>query len=94
MPWRVLVPGAETRARLATLPPGAKKAIRGAFDAMGKDWPGPSLDVKALDMSPGQPPLYRVRVGDWRFAVEVAGQDLRVVHVFHRSEGYDWLERF
>ena len=36
---------------------------------------------------------FRVRVGTYRFVSTRQGQAQRVVKVFHRSEGYGWLER-
>lgn len=52
------------------------------------------LDVKRLDLPDREAPVYRLRVGDWRVVYLVAGTDVLVVRIFHRSEGYQWLETF
>ena len=79
---------------VASLSPGPKKAIRRALDALRKDARGaPGLDVRRLDGPPGLEPVYRIRVGEYRIAFGFDGKNVRVVNIFHRRDGYGWLER-
>ncbi len=73
------------------LPPAPKQAIRRALDQLALDRFSPGLDVRLL-RGPGDP-KFRIRVGDHRIAFVVLERETRVLHVFHRSEGYGWLER-
>ena len=73
------------------LPPGAKRAVRHALDQLAQDRFSKGLDVRLL-RSDGDP-KFRIRVGDDRIAFVVLERETRVLHVFHRSEGYGWLER-
>lgn len=73
------------------LPPQAKKAVRKALDQLAVDRFSPGLDVRLL-RSPGDP-KFRIRVGDYRVVFLVRERETRVLRVFHRSEGYGWLER-
>lgn len=79
---------------LRTMPPGPKKAMRSALEKLGKDPSGRSvgLDVRRLDAD-GELAVYRVKVGDWRAAFLVGRDALRVVNIFHRSQGYGWLAK-
>lgn len=53
---------------------------------------GVGLDVKPLAST--QPwPAFRLKVGDWRAAWYIRNGEIQVVRVFHRSEGYGWLDR-
>lgn len=74
------------------LPPRAKRNLRAALVKLAKDPSGRSvgLDVKRLHTE-GTPTVYRIKVGDWRAAFIVGHEHLRVVRIFHRSEGYGWL---
>ncbi|MEK6976767.1 MAG: type II toxin-antitoxin system RelE/ParE family toxin [Candidatus Thermoplasmatota archaeon] len=75
------------------LPPAPKRAIRAALDMLARDRFSPDLDSRRLDSGDLGWEVYRLRVGDWRVGYVQVGQESRVVHVFHRSEGYGWLER-
>lgn len=77
---------------MRSLPPAAKRSMRAALAKLGKDPTGRSvgLDVRRLD-SEGAPPVHRIKVGDWRAAFIVGKNHVRVVRIFHRSEGYAWL---
>ncbi|MHA1654819.1 MAG: type II toxin-antitoxin system RelE family toxin [Candidatus Thorarchaeota archaeon] len=48
-------------------------------------------DIKKLLVS-GQPPLFRLRIGDYRDIYFVVGNEVRVTEIIHRSKGYKWLE--
>jgi hypothetical protein len=79
-------------APLRAMAPKPRTEIRKALRLLSEDPSGRSvgLDVKQLDLGEG-PPVYRLRVGDWRAAFMVGRGVLRVLRVFHRSEGYDWV---
>jgi hypothetical protein len=66
--------------------------MRAALANLGKDPSGKELglDVKRLDMDRGLA-VYRLKVGAWRAAFLVGRDHVRVVRVFHRSEGYAFL---
>ncbi|MCA1819449.1 MAG: type II toxin-antitoxin system RelE/ParE family toxin [Halobacteriales archaeon] len=76
------------------MPPEAKRQMREALRKLATDPSGRSmgLDVKMLRTTEAAP-VYRLRIGEWRAAWQVRGNVLQVVRVFHRSEGYGWLER-
>jgi mRNA interferase RelE/StbE len=48
-------------------------------------------DIKKL-VTPDEPPLYRLRIGDYRAIYFVADHEVRVTEIIHRSKGYKWLE--
>lgn len=81
-------------AALANLAPQPKRALRKALTALSKDPIGAAgLDVRLLDQHPGRTPIFRLSVGLYRAAYEVRRRDVYVVRVFHRRDGYGWLER-
>lgn len=83
---------ADVHAQMRALPPGPRRALRDALRALQAfdgDRP-PGLDVRRLQ-HPN--PYFRVRVGEDRIVFTRQGQAQRVVKVFHRDEGYGWLER-
>lgn len=83
----------EALAALRTLPPEPKKAVRQAIDALGTDPRPNGLDWKKLETSQSTDLVYRLRVGSYRVAYVLRGDAVHVVRVFHRNEGYRWLER-
>lgn len=82
-------PGVATAIR--SLSPAPKRAVRQAFDLLAQDRFAPGLDIRLLRGS--GPAKFRVRVGDYRIVFVVLERETRVLRVFHRSEGYGWLER-
>ncbi|MBN2230662.1 MAG: type II toxin-antitoxin system RelE/ParE family toxin [Candidatus Thorarchaeota archaeon] len=48
-------------------------------------------DIKKL-VTPTEPPLYRLRIGDFRAIYFVIDNEVRVTEIIHRSKGYKWLE--
>ena len=48
-------------------------------------------DIKKL-VTPDEPPLYRLRIGDYRAIYFVIDNEVRVTEIIHRSKGYKWLE--
>jgi|SRR5690349_23523237 len=96
MKRRVRLDAAFAAAPLSRMPPESKKRMREALRSLGDDPSGRArrLDVKELDLSGEGPALLRLRLGDWRAVYAVRARDVVVVRIFHRSEGYGWLERF
>ncbi len=48
-------------------------------------------DIKKL-VTHDEPPLFRLRIGDYRAIYYVVNYDVRVTEIIHRSRGYKWLE--
>ena len=48
-------------------------------------------DIKKL-VTPDEPPLYRLRIGDYRAIYFVVDNEVKVTEIIHRSKGYKWLE--
>ena len=87
---------AVARDTLRYLPPDTKKRIRAALLALADDPLGltSSIDVKRLARpTKDGPDILRARLGDWRIVYAPRERELLVLNVFHRSEGYGWLER-
>jgi len=49
------------------------------------------VDIKKL-VTPDEPPLFRLRIGDYRAIHFVLKDEVRVTEIIHRSKGYKWLE--
>ncbi len=76
------------------LPPDLKRDVRRAIDALGIDPYDPGGGgAKKLRTSEEAPAVYRIRVREWRVAYRIEPGLVEVVKVFHRSEGYAWMER-
>lgn len=81
-------------AAIAVLAPATKRALRKVLRRLAHDPVGAAgLDVKLLDQPPGSTPLYRLRQGEYRVVYEARRNQVVVVRVFHRRDGYGWLER-
>lgn len=78
---------------LRSLPPAPKKAIRQALRKLDDDPRHNDLDLKALDVDAPAPAHYRCRVGDYRIVFAIRGTETRVARIFHRRDGYGWMER-
>ncbi len=78
---------------LRSLSPTAKRRIRAALDLLDKDNRTAKLDIRALRVDQDLPAHYRVRVGDYRIAFRIVERRTEVVRIFHRRDGYGWLER-
>lgn len=74
--------------------PTTKHRMRAALTQLKAEWPATKgLSIKQLRLdSPGRP-IYRLRVGPWRAVFQPGQAGLEVVRVFHRRDGYDWLEQ-
>lgn len=88
---KVLLDPRHAAPALRRLAPEPRRRLKAALRLLGEDPSGltNNLDVKRLDAEPGQP-MYRLRVGDWRVAFTV-DEDVVVLRIFHRGEGYGWL---
>ncbi len=49
------------------------------------------VDIKKL-VTPDNPPLFRLRIGDYQAIYFVADSEVRVTEIIHRSKGHKWLE--
>ena len=80
---------------LSQMPPDPKRRMKDALRRLAEDPTGRTigLDVKELDVSEAAPRLYRLRVGEWRAVFAVEGRDVVVARIFHRRDGYAWMER-
>ena len=48
-------------------------------------------NIKKL-VTPDEPPLFRLRIGDYRVIYFAIGSEVRVTEIIHRSKGYKWLD--
>jgi mRNA-degrading endonuclease RelE of RelBE toxin-antitoxin system len=89
---RVLLDPVHAAPVLRSLEPRMRRRLRAALRLLGRDASGIStrMDVKRLDTDAG-PAIYRLRIADWRVAFTV-DDDPIVLRIFHRSQGYGWLE--
>lgn len=77
---------------IAKLPPAAKRSLKQALESLRSDPQGrKGIDAKRLDTQ-RDPPLWRLAVGSWRVAYTFDGSRVRVLRVFPRSDGYEWVE--
>ncbi len=76
-----------------SLPPAPKKRLRAALDILSQDPRDQRLDLRALTRPDGKAPVCRAKVGDYRIAFVIDRRTTRVVRIFHRRDGYGWLER-
>lgn len=81
---------------LRELSPATKRAMRDALRRLSEDPTGAEsrLEVRELKVQAPGDPVFRIRVGDWRAVYRVHASDVQVLKVFHRREGYGWLERY
>ena len=49
------------------------------------------VDIKKL-VTPDNPPLLRLRIGDYRAIYFVLDDEVRITEIIHRSKGYKWLD--
>ncbi|MGV9168446.1 MAG: type II toxin-antitoxin system RelE family toxin [Promethearchaeia archaeon] len=50
----------------------------------------PRTDIKKLRY-PSDPPLFRLRIGNYRAIYFVVKNEVKVTEIIHQSKGYDWL---
>ena len=79
---------------LRAMAPVPRRRMKDALAKVAVDASGRTgrLDVKQL-ASNAPWPAFRLAVGDWRAAWFIRDGTVQVLRVFHRSEGYSWLER-
>lgn len=89
---RVLLSKTATR-QLERLPRDANRRIRERLTVLEDDpfRPRPGADVRPL-WTHDDPPLYRLRVGDYRVLYFVLPEEVRVTEIVHRSQGYRGLD--
>ena len=47
-------------------------------------------DIKRL-VTAADPPLFRLRIGDYRVIYFVVQDEVKITEIIHRSKGYKWL---
>ncbi len=80
-------------AQLALLDPRQKRRIKSHLQELEE---GPfqrrsGADIKRL-ITHTEPPLFRLRIGDYRAIYSVVDHEVRVTEIIHRSRGYKWLD--
>ncbi len=50
-----------------------------------------SVDIEKL-VTPDEPPLFRLRIGDYGAIYFVLNDEVRITEIIHRSKGYKWLD--
>jgi mRNA-degrading endonuclease RelE of RelBE toxin-antitoxin system len=95
MTLRVALHPREAASVMRDVPPKVRRRMKAALSKLAADPSGRSskLDVMELKTDEPGPRVFRLRTGDWRLAYSVRGARLYVHRIFHRSEGYGWLER-
>lgn len=80
---------------LRALSPATKRRVKAGLAELSHDPnpPGPAGNIKRLDAPGFGEPVFRLRLGDYRAVFVVRGNEVRVLRVFHREEGYEWLRR-
>ncbi|NWF96917.1 MAG: type II toxin-antitoxin system RelE/ParE family toxin [Candidatus Thorarchaeota archaeon] len=79
--------------QLNLLEPGQAARVREVLRSLGTDpfHRRSGTDIRRL-LTTDHPPLFRVRIGDYRAIYFVVGDEVRVTEIIHRSRGYKWLE--
>ena len=80
-------------AQLALLDSKQKKRIKSHLQGLEDDSfrRRSRADIKRL-ITHAEPPLFRLRIGDYRAIYFVVNYDVRVTEIIHRSRGYKWLD--
>ncbi|MFA5896653.1 MAG: type II toxin-antitoxin system RelE/ParE family toxin [Thermoplasmata archaeon] len=89
---RVLLSRTAAR-QLERLPKDAANRIRQRLRVLEEDpvRPRPGADIRPLWVH-DDPPLYRLRIGDYRVLYFVLPEEVRVTEVVHRSQAYRGLD--
>lgn len=89
---RILLSKTASR-QLDRLPAKAARRIRERIHALEDDplRPRPGADIRPLWVG-DEPPLYRLRVGDFRVLYFVLPAEVRVTEIVHRSQAYRGLD--
>ena len=78
---------------ISGLPAASRARVLDRLDGLTADpfRPRPGADIRRLKQSK-EPPLFRLRVGDYRILYFVIGNDILVTEVLHRSKAYRGIE--
>lgn len=88
MPKDVLL-STPARKQFESLDGSVKDRVRKALRKLAGSSSG---DIKKLKGVKGRETLLRLRVGDYRIVYRDDPDAFRIVQIFHRGKGYDWLE--
>jgi mRNA interferase RelE/StbE len=90
--YRVLL-SQTTVSQLSLLDSKQKKRIKDALMSLEDDpfRRRSGSDIKKL-VTPDEPSLYRLRIGDYRAIYFVVDHEVKVTEIIHRGKGYKWLE--
>lgn len=94
MSFRVRLHPHDAAPVLRSMPPAAKRAAKEALRALRED-PfafAARADVKELSTT-GGPRMFRIRVRSWRLVYQIRAEVVDVIKVFHRRDGYGWMDR-
>ena len=74
--------------QLDELPSKERRRVVRGLEALGTDpfTPRSGCDVKKLEG--GDPAKYRLRVGEWRAVYVVIEDEIRIISIFRRGQGY------
>lgn len=94
MPFQVVLHPRQAAAVLDRLPRADATRIRAGLRRLADDpfTPHPGADIRRLSTDE-EDPVLRLRVGEYRCVYVVTRREVRVVRIFHRSEGYGWMGR-
>ena len=78
---------------LSGFPGALQQRILAGMSALGADpyRSRPGADIRRLKQSK-EPPLYRLRVGDYRVLYFIVGKEVMVTELLHRSHAYRGLD--
>jgi mRNA-degrading endonuclease RelE of RelBE toxin-antitoxin system len=68
-----------------------KSRIKSVLKELERDPFQSSLDIKKI-ISNKEPPVFRIRIGDYRATYSIIGKKIMVSKIFHRKKGYKWLD--
>lgn len=79
--------------QLERLPTSAARRLRERMEELEDDpiRPRPGADIKPL-WTDDDPPMYRLRVGDYRVLYSVLPGEVRITEILHRSRAYRGLD--
>ena len=94
MKFRLRLQPEAAAAVLRALAPITKRQVRDALRSLVEAPHNESgrLDVVTLKTK-SQRPLFRLRVGEYRVVYRIDESQVFVAKIFHRRDGYGWLER-
>ena len=87
-----LGPGVERDLR--GIPPADQRKILSEIQLRLKTAPYREIKTRIKRLTSIVPPLYRLRVGDYRAYYRIAGDHVVVLAVLHKKDSDRWLRRF